>query len=51
MSVMHCPLCVGLAVLSVTRAVAHLTMGGVLWSFPDLLAARRGDSAQSSSWM
>lgn len=27
MSLMHCPLCVGLAVLSVARALAHLSMG------------------------
>lgn len=28
MNVMHCPLCVGLAVLSVFRAASHLTL---LW--------------------
>ena len=26
MSVMHCPLCIGLAVLSVGRAMAHLSL-------------------------
>ena len=26
MSVLHCPLCIGLAVLSVGRAMAHLTL-------------------------
>ena len=26
MSLMHCPLCVGLAVLSVGRALAHLSL-------------------------
>lgn len=31
MSVMHCPLCVGLAVLSVTRACAHLALGVLCW--------------------
>jgi hypothetical protein len=30
MSVMHCPLCVGLAVLSVVRALAHLSLGWLL---------------------
>ncbi len=26
MSVLHCPLCIGLAVLSVGRALAHLSL-------------------------
>jgi hypothetical protein len=26
MSLTHCPLCIGLALLSVTRAMAHLTL-------------------------
>ena len=26
MSLTHCPLCIGLAVLSVARAIAHLTL-------------------------
>jgi len=26
MSVMHCPLCIGLAVLSIGRAMAHLNL-------------------------
>jgi hypothetical protein len=26
MSVLHCPLCIGLAVLSVGRAMAHLSL-------------------------
>jgi hypothetical protein len=26
MSVLHCPLCIGLAVLSTLRAMAHLTL-------------------------
>lgn len=30
MSLMHCPLCVGLAVLSVLRACAHLSLGAAL---------------------
>ena len=29
MSVMHCPLCIGLAVLSVGRAMAHLILVGL----------------------
>lgn len=27
MNVLHCPLCIGLAVLSITRAAAHLLLG------------------------
>jgi hypothetical protein len=26
MSILHCPLCIGLAVLSVVRSLAHLTL-------------------------
>ena len=26
MSVLHCPLCIGLAVLSVVRSIAHLSL-------------------------
>ena len=29
MSLMHCPLCLGLAVLSVGRAIAHLSLIGL----------------------
>jgi len=30
MSLTHCPLCIGLALLSISRAVAHLTLLGAL---------------------
>lgn len=40
MSVMHCPLCVGLAVLSVLRALAHLRLVAA-WLVPAQAAWRR----------
>ena len=42
MSVMHCPLCVGLAVLSIVRAAAHV---GLVW-----IALNRGGVAPVIAW-
>lgn len=43
MGLMHCPLCVGLAVLSVARALAHLRLGWLLVGFGH--PPRRGAAA------
>ncbi len=47
MSVMHCPLCVGLAVLSVLRALAHFSLM-VLWLEPAQAAS--GAQPWRRSW-
>jgi hypothetical protein len=45
MNVMHCPLCVGLAALSVVRALAHLSLALLLLRQPGLTTAQiRGDA-------
>lgn len=45
---MHCPLCVGLAVLSVTRALAHCALVVQLWRRHDSVTWSRALSAATS---
>lgn len=45
---MHCPLCVGLALLSVTRALAHVTLVVALWRRDGVTWGRALSAATSS---
>ena len=46
MSVMHCPLCIGLAALSVVRGLAHLSLVLLMLRQPGATTVQRRGDAQ-----